>query len=98
MLLMYCILGRPLLLIPGIKNMLYTSLILSNINHCIVVLGYKGLNIPKKPGRIITLSGYSSHSEPHLKQLNMLLKIADQLRLHELTVYFKYINKNLHIY
>ena len=31
----------------------------------------------KKAVRIITLSGYSTHSEPLFKQLNML-KIADQ--------------------
>ena len=40
-------------------------------------------NSEKKPVRIITLSGYSSHGEPLFKQLN-ILKIADQLRLQEL--------------
>ena len=39
-------------------------------------------NSEKKAVRIITLSGCSAHSEPLLKQLNML-KIADQLRLQE---------------
>ena len=47
-------------------------------------------NSEKKTVRIITLSGYSSHSEPLFKQLNML-KIADQLRLQELQLYFKNI-------
>ncbi len=51
----------------------------------------------KKAVRIITLSGYSSHSEPLFKQLNVL-KIADQLRLQELKFYFKYIHKNLPAY
>ena len=54
---------------------------------------YKGpilLKIQKKSVRIITLSGYSSHSEPLFKQLNML-KIEDQLRLQELKFYFKYM-------
>ena len=46
---------------------------------------------------MITLSGYSSHSEPLFKQLNML-KIADQLRLQELQFYFKYIHINLPAY
>ena len=46
---------------------------------------------------MITLSGYSAHSEPLFKQLNML-KIADQLRLQELQFYFKYIHKNLPAY
>ena len=62
--------------------------------------GYKGsrlLKIQTKAARIITLSGYSTHSEPLFKQLNML-KIADQLRLQELKFYFKYIHKNLPAY
>ena len=77
--------------------MLYTYLILPHINYCIMAWGYKGirlLKIQKKPVRIITLSGYSTHSEPLFMQLNML-KIADQLRLQELKFYFKYNHKNL---
>ena len=58
---------------------------------------YQLLKIQKKAVRIITLSGYSSHSEPLFKQLNML-KIADQLRLQELKFYLKYIHKNLPAY
>ncbi len=54
-------------------------------------------NPEKKAVRIITLSGYSSHSEPLFKQLNML-KIADRLRLQELKFYFKYIHKKLPAY
>ena len=46
---------------------------------------------------MITLSGYSTHSEPLVKDLTML-KIAGQLRLHELKFYFKYIHKNLPAY
>ena len=62
--------------------------------------GYKGprlIKIQKKAVRIIRLSGYSSHSEPLFKQLNML-KREDKLRLQELQFYFKYINKNLPAY
>ena len=63
--------------------------------------GYKGIRLlkiqGKKPVRIITLNGYSTHSEPPFKQLNML-KTADQLRLQELKFYFKYIHKNLPAY
>ena len=66
---------------------------------------YNGLGIQRtqiienseKAVRIITLSGYSSHSEPLFKHLNML-KIADQLRLQESKFYFKYIHKNLLAY
>ena len=77
------ILNRLRYVLPlGIKIMLYNTLILPHINYCIMAWGYKGtrlLKIQKKAVRIITLSGYSSHSEPLFKQLNML-KIADQLR------------------
>ena len=95
------ILNRLNYVLPhGIKIMLYNSLILPQINYCIMACGYKGsrlLKIQKKAARIITLSGYSTHSEPLFKQLNML-KIADQLRLQELKFYFKYIHKNLPAY
>ena len=75
--------------------MLYNTLLLPHINYCILAWGYKGprlYKIQKKAVRIITLSGYSAHSEPLFKQLNML-KIADKLRLQELQFYFKYILK-----
>ena len=95
------ILNRLKYVLPhGIKTMLYNSLILPHINYCIMAWGYKGsrlLKIQKKTARIITLGGYSTHSEPLFKQLNML-KIADQLRLQELKFYFKYIHKNLPAY
>ena len=95
------ILNRLKYVLPlGIKIMLYNTLILPHINYCIMAWGYKGtrlLKIQKKAVRIITLSGYSSHSEPLFKQLNML-NIADQLRLQELKFYFKYIHKNLPAY
>ena len=95
------ILNRLKYVLPlAIKIMLYNTLILPHINYCIMAWGYKGprlLKIQKKAVRIITLSGYSAHSEPLFKQLNML-KIADQLRLQELKFYFKYIHKNLPAY
>ena len=62
--------------------------------------GYKGnrlIKIKKKAVHIITLSGYNSHTEPLLKQLN-LLKIEDQLKLQELKFYFKYIHRHLPVY
>ena len=75
--------------------MLCNTLILPHINYCTMAWGYKGpslLKIQKKAVRVITLSGYSAHSEPLFKQLNVL-KVADQLRLQELKFYFKYIQK-----
>ena len=98
---MFGILNRLMYVLPlGIKIMLYNTLILPHKNYCIMAWGYKGprlLKIQKKSVRIITLSGYSSHSEPLFKQLNML-KIADQLRWQELKFYFKFIHKNLPAY
>ena len=79
---------------------LYNSLILSHINYCIMARGYKGnklLKIQKKADRIITLSGYNSHTELLFKQLN-LLKIEDQLKLQEFKFYFKYIHINVPVY
>ena len=62
------ILNRLKYVLPlAIKIMLYNTLILPHINYCIMAWGYKGprlLKIQKKAVRIITLSGYSSHSEP----------------------------------
>ena len=62
--------------------------------------GYKGnrlIKIQKRAVRIITLSGYNSHTEPLFKQLN-LLKIEDQLKLQKLKFYFKYIHRHLPVY
>ena len=89
------ILNRLKYVLPlGIKIMLYNTLILPHVSYCIMAWGYQRTQIiensEKKTFRIITLSGYSSYSEPLFKQLNML-KIEDQLRLQELKFYFKYI-------
>ena len=92
------ILNRLKYVLPlEIKKLLYNSLILSHINYCIMAWGYKGnrlIKIQKRAVRIITLSGYNSHTEPLFKQLN-LLKIEDQLKLQELKFYFKYIHRHL---
>ena len=78
------ILNRLKYVLPlGIKIMLYNYLILPHIHFCIMVYGYKGiilLKIQTKAVRIITLSGYSTHSEPLFKQLNML-KISRSITL-----------------
>ena len=66
------ILNRLKYVLPlGIKIMLYNTLILPHINYCIMAWGYKGTRLlqiqkKKKAVRIITLSGYISHSEPLL--------------------------------
>ena len=82
-----------------IKTLLYNSLILSHINYCIAVWGYKGsriLRIKKTAVRIITLNRYNSNTEP-LKTLH-ILKIDDQLKLQELTFFDKYRHDNVPVY
>ena len=55
------------------------------------------MKIQKRAVRIITLNRYNSHTEPLLKQLE-ILKIEDQLKLQELKFYYKYIHSNLRVY
>ena len=83
-----------------IKKLLYNSLILSHINYCITVWGYKGnriLIIQKKAVRIITLNRYNSHTEPLFKTLE-ILKIDDLLKVHGLKNFYKYRNGILPVY
>ena len=99
---MIVMLSRLKYVLPlGIKIMQYNSLILPHIHYCIMAWGYKGIRLlkiqKKKTVRIISLSGYCTHSQPLFKQL-IVLKIADQLCLQELKFYFKYIHKNLPAY
>ena len=82
------------------KNMLYNTLILPHITYDIIVGGYQGnrLNkIQKRAIRIITSSRYNSHTEPLLKQLN-LLKLDDILKLQQFKFYFKFNEGSLRVY
>ena len=47
--------------------------------------------------RIITLSNYTSHTKPLYKKLSML-KADDNLKLQQLTFYYKYLHNNLPVY
>ena len=83
-----------------IKSMLYNTLILPHITYGIMVWGYQRnrLNkIQKKDIRIITSNKYNSHTEPLLKQLNML-KLEDLLKLQQLKFYFKFNEGSLPVY
>ncbi len=51
----------------------------------------------KKALRIITLSKYNSHSEPHYKKTR-LSKVDDIFKLQQLTFYYKYLHDNLPAY
>ena len=64
------ILNRLKYVLPLEIIFFYISLILSYINYFIMAWGYKGnrlIKIQKRAVRIITLSGYNSHTEPLFK-------------------------------
>ena len=83
-----------------IKIMLYNSLILPHINYGLMLWGFQThriFTLQKKALRIITLSGYLSHTGALYKANNML-KVDDILILQQLKFYFKYLNKTLPAY
>ena len=80
-----------------IKILLYNSFILSQINYCTLTWGFKieTLNSYQKSAvRIITNSDYLAHSEPLLKELN-ILKFKDIFTQRLIKFYFKYLNNDL---
>ena len=82
------------------KLMLYNALILPHINYGLMVWGFQThriFTLQKKALRIITLSGYLSHTDA-LYKTNNLLKIDDILILQQLKFYFTYLNNILPAY
>ncbi len=82
------------------KVIIYYSLILSHLNYCILVSGYRCERITKLQKcfvRIISLSKYSAHTEPIFTNQN-LLKVIDILNLQEPRFYYKYENNLLPYY
>jgi len=83
-----------------IKILIYNSFILSQINYCILAWGFKvdELSLHQKAAvRIISNSNFTAHSEPILKNLN-LLKFPDIFNLHKIKFYYKYLKNDLPIY
>ncbi len=79
------------------KLHIYNSLILSHLNFCILVWGYKFdkiVKLQKKISRILSLSKYNAHTEPILKRLK-LLKVSDILLMQKLKFYYKFIPEKL---
>ncbi len=79
---------------------IYNSLILSDLNFCILAWGYKCdriVKLQKKISRIISLSKYNAHIEPIFKRLK-LLKVSDNLIMRELKFYYKFIHEKLPSY
>ncbi len=55
------------------------------------------IKLKKKAMRSITLSNYTSHTEPLHKKLN-LLKVDDILKLQQLQFYYTYLHNDLPVY
>ena len=73
---------------------IYTSLIASHLNYCILAWGADTVSIAKaqkKAIRAISKAKYNAHSEPLFKRHN-LLKVNDIRRLQELKFFFRLQN------
>ena len=82
---------------PYILRTLYCSLVQSHLNYAILTWGYSCNRLEKLQKRLIrmiTRSKYNAHTEPLLKQLE-LLKLSDLLELSALKFYFKYLHGSL---
>ena len=84
----------------SISLMLYNSLLLPQLNYCILAWGHnckRLIKLQKKAIRIISISKYNAHTDPLFKQ-SRILKLPHILQLQELKFYHKYINKKLPAY
>ena len=80
-----------------IKILMYNAFFLSQINYCILAWGFKIDEIEtyqKSIVRIISNSSYSAHSEPLMKDLN-ILKLSDIFELNKTKFYYKYQHHEL---
>ena len=80
--------------------MLYNSLLLPQLNYCILSWGHnckRLIKLQKKALRIISISKCNAHTDPLFK-IYRILKLPHILQLQELTFYHKYINKKLPAY
>ena len=84
----------------SISLMLYNSLLLPQLNYCILAWGHnckRLIKLQKKALRIISISKYNAHTDPLFKKYR-ILKLPHILQLQELKCYHKYINKKLPAY
>ena len=80
-----------------ILRTLYFTLIHSHLNYTILTWGYKcnRLNkLQKRLIRVVTCSKYNAHTDPLLKN-TQILKLQDLLDLNALKVYYRYLHGNL---
>ena len=84
----------------NISLMLYNSLLLPQLNYCILAWGHnckRLIKLQKKALRAISISKYNAHTDPLFKKYR-ILKLHHLLQLQELKCYHKYINKKLPVY
>ena len=82
----------------NIKVTLYNLLMLPYINHGLMGFNSDGIiKLQKKAVRIICLSKYNAHIEPYVKKLN-ILNVTDMPKLHELTLYYRYVYMTVPVY
>ena len=84
----------------SISLMLYNSLLLPQLNYCILAWGHnckRLIKLQKKALRIISISKYNAHTDPLFKKYR-ILKLPHILQLQELKCYHKYINDKLPAY
>ena len=83
----------------NISLILYNSLLLPQLNYCILAWGHncnckRLIKLQKKALRVISISKYNAHTDPLFKKYR-ILKLHHLLQLQELKCYHKYINKKL---
>ena len=79
---------------------IYNTLILPNINYCLLVWGSKSgkiLQLQKKAIRAVSCAGYISHTEPLFKVYD-ILKVNDIYKYKLLTLHYNAKKSNIPIY
>jgi len=81
-----------------ILKQIFDSLFMSHVHYGILVWGYSGqsriMKLQKKALRIVVHAHKLAHTDIIFKSLSVL-KVSDLLKLHELKLYFSYVNNRL---
>ena len=90
----YCgVLSRPKNYLPlFILSTMYSSMIHSHLNYELFAWGYDSkciIKLQKRCVRIITRNAYNAHTQPLMRQVN-ILSVPDMLLLNSMKFYYKY--------
>ena len=80
-----------------ILRTLYFSMVHSHLNYSLLTWGFDSnriVKLQKRCVRIITRSKYNAHTQPLMKQLN-ILSVPDMLLLNSMKFYYKYKHKEV---